>query len=322
MKFTIKVPGLSLYPGIGRHWWERATAEDIRTAAQRADELGFEYLSVSEHIVLNRQWAVEMGPRWAHSLTAAGVLLGATRRAKVVCLVVVPYHQPIELAKAVATLDFLSGGRVVVEALVGYNDWEFAALGVPFETRGAMTDEYLDVMRELWTADRPRFEGRFVTVADDVVMDPKPTGPVPIWLGGRTRATMRRLARVGDGWMSYATSRQEFPALLDYLRSLPAYQADPRPLELGLPLFEGRRDPYSHEVIEQPRVSLDEDRILEEVGAIAALGATVTEADDVLGTGKYQNDRPGAPPPTRSLHDYLERLEWFAERVMPHAASL
>lgn len=321
MKFTCKVPGLSLYPGTATHWWEHASPEDVRTAARTAEELGFDYLSVSEHIVLNRDWVKEMGARWVHSLAAAGVLLGATDRIHVVVLVVMPYHHPVELAKAIATLDWMSGGRVVVQALVGYNDWEFEALGVPFEPRGRMTDEYLDVCRLLWTDDAPSYDGEFVTVTSDWVMQPRPTGHVPIWLGGRSRATMRRLARVGDGWISYVTPRAEFPAMLEYLESLPDRQADPRPLEIGLPLFEGVREPYSHRLVEQAPVSLDPDVILEQVDEISSLGATVTDADEVLGTGKFQNAHPDSPPPTRSLSDYLERLHWFAEEIMPKVPS-
>lgn len=322
MKFTIKIPGLSLYPGTAKHWWENASGDDIRTVARRAEQLGFEYFSVSEHIVLNREWSTEMGPRWAHSLSAAGVLLGATERVKVVCLLVLPYHHPLELAKAVATLDYLSGGRIIVQALVGYNDWEFDALGVPFDSRGAMTDEYLDVMRELWTQDAPRYHGKFVTVEPDYVMEPRPRGHVPIWLGGRTRATIRRLARIGDGWIPYVTPRAEFPQMLEYLYGLPDYLANPRPLELGLPMFEGEREPYSHKVVRQANVVLDRDVILQQIAEISALGATITDADEVLGTGKFQNDLPGAAPPTRSLADYLERLEWFAEEIMPSAKDM
>jgi probable F420-dependent oxidoreductase len=316
MKFTMNVPGMSLYPGRARHWWQEISSEEIVRVAQTADALGFDYLTVSEHFVLNRDWSQEMGSRWVHSLSAAGFLLGSTKRIKVLCLLVIPYHQPIELAKALATLDFVSGGRNIPIAMVGYNDWEFEALGVPFDQRGAVTDEYLDAMTVLWADEHPRFHGEHVRF-EGIVFDPKPSQEIPIWVGGRTKATMRRLARVGAGWLSYVTPRSEFPAMVRYAREQPEFAARPRLLELSLPLFEGKRDPYSHEPIEQAPIVLERDAILEQVHEIAACGANVTSADDVLGTGKFQNDLPGAPPPVRDIEEYLERLHWFAEEILP-----
>jgi hypothetical protein len=249
-------------------------------------------------------------------------VLGTTTRIRVVCLVVVPYHNAIELAKALATLDYVSGGRLVVLALVGYKPWEFELLGVPFAERGAILDEYLDAMAELWYSERPQFHGRHVEFAD-VVFDPRPVQrPLPLWMGGRTRAALRRLARIGDAWISYNTPRADIPGMLEYLRAQPEFQARPRRIDVSLPLFEGRRDPMSHAIIEQPRVVLERDAILEQVETIAGLGATLTDADTVLGTGVFQNDRDDAPPPTKSFDDYLERLHWFAEEILDRARPI
>ena len=90
---------------------------------------------VPEHIVVHPSLVPRTGPFWVHSLSAAGFVLGATTTIKVACLVVVPYHRPIELAKALATLDHLSGGRLVVVALTGWSEWEFSTLGIPFTSR-------------------------------------------------------------------------------------------------------------------------------------------------------------------------------------------
>jgi probable F420-dependent oxidoreductase len=321
MKFTAHVPGMTLYPGIGKHWWEHATPDDIAIAAQESERVGIDYLTVSEHIVMSKEAVAEMGARWVHSLSATGYLFGATSKIEVVCLVVIPYHPPIELAKALATLDYLSGGRLVLLALVGYNQWEFKQLGVPFAERGRMTDEYLDAMQELWTSEEPAFHGSFVDF-EDVVFDPKPARPIPIWHGGYAKAAVRRVARAGDGWITYATGRDQLPEMLEHLRGQPGYTERPRRIELSLPLFEGRREPVSHKVIEQPRIVLEKEPILEQVRAIAALGATITDASTLLGTGVYQNDLPGSPPPTRSLSDYVERLHWFAEEILPEARQI
>ena len=186
--------------------------------------------------------APEMGSRWAHSMTSIGFLAGVTKTIELVCLVVLPYHNPLDMAKALATLDFLSAGRLVLLALVGYNRWEFQQLGVPFAERGPRTDEYLEAMLALWRGE-PDFHGRFVDV-QDVVFDPRPArDPIPIWHGGFANSALRRVARIGEGWITYATPRAQLPQALAHVRAQPEYQQRRRRIELSLPLFEGKRDP-------------------------------------------------------------------------------
>jgi probable F420-dependent oxidoreductase len=322
MKISIKIPGMTLYPGTGRHWWESITSEQIVAIAKRCEALGFDHVSISDHIVMNRESAPEMGARWVHSLSAAGFVLGATSRITVVPLVVAPYRNPIELAKALSTLDYLSGGRMVPLLLVGYQRWEFALAGANYEARGQVMDEWVAAMRELWSSERPEYHGEFVSF-DDVVFDPKPVqDPLPLWFGGRTKAALRRIARHGDGWVSYATPRAEFAEMVAYIRAQPEFIARPRPLETWLELFEGRRDPDSHAVIEQARVVRDPEVILDEMRRIAAVGATMTSLDDILGIGKFQNDQPGAPAPARDIQEYLHRMEWAATEILPEAHAI
>lgn len=322
MKFIVTVPGMTLYPGRGRHWWERITSEEMKLLASETDRLGYDAIRVSTHFVMNAESAREMGSRWVHSLSATGFLMGATERIRFVPLLVVPYHNPIELAKAIATLDFVSGGRITPLAMVGYKHWEYELLRVPFADRGTIMDESLGAMIELWTSDEPRCQGRHVSF-DDIVFDPKPTQqPMPLWLGGRTKPALRRVARFGDGFYGQSISRDDFPWMVEYIIQQPDFQARPRPLELSLPLFEGRKDPITHVISEQAPVSLETDAILEQVQIIAGLGATITDPGDVLGIGQFQNDNPAAPPPTRDAAEFLERLQRFAEEVMPEAKRI
>ncbi len=97
---------MSLYPGGTTHWWQDITTAELQAIARRADELGYSHLTIPEHIVMNNDLVGTMASRWVHSLSAAGFLLGATTRIKVVCLLVVPLHNPLELAKALSTLDY------------------------------------------------------------------------------------------------------------------------------------------------------------------------------------------------------------------------
>ena len=116
-------------------------------------------------------------------------IAGATTRLSVnSCVMVLPYHEPIALAKAVATLDVLSGGRVLLTFGVGHAEVRISALGVPFERRGRIADEYLEAMQVLWTEDAPSYAGEFVSFRD-VQFEPKPLQrPHPrIWIGGNSR---------------------------------------------------------------------------------------------------------------------------------------
>jgi len=321
MKIQTKVPGMSLYPGTGRHWWEQVTAPQVQALARETERLGFDVVAVPDHLVMDSGSAPELGAHWVHSLCAAGVLVGATSTITVVPLVVVPYHHPVELAKALSTLDFLSGGRVVPQLLVGYNAKEFEVLGADHARRGAVTDEYLDAALELLYADAPAFAGPTVRF-DEIVFAPRPSRPLTLWFGGRTRAALRRIARHGDGWIAYATPRKDFRALCDYIREQPAFLERPRPLELSIELFEGHRDPITHRVVQQAAISLEPDAILHEIDELAAMGATLVDVSDVLGMGKFQNGRPDAPPPTRSFADQIERLQWFAAEILPEAKQI
>jgi probable F420-dependent oxidoreductase len=323
VRFTAHIPGLTLYPGTGTHWWEHITPPEFREIARETDRLGYDYVSVSEHLIMDRESAPELGPRWSNSMAAAGVLLGVMERATVVPLLVVPYHHPVELAKSLATLDFLSGGRVIPQCMVGYNQREFAIMNVDYAKRGAIMDEWMDAMIELWGSDAPVFRGAHVQF-DDIVFEPRPRKqPMTLWFGGRTKTAMRRIARLGDGWAAQSTvPRTRLREMVNLIREQPEFQARPRPLELTFELFEGNRDPITHTLIEQAKISLEKEVILEQMQIIADLGATVCSVDDLLGSGKYQNDRPDAPPPTRSASEHLERVHWFAEEIMPEGRRI
>jgi probable F420-dependent oxidoreductase len=183
--------------------------------ARKAEALGFGYVTVSDHVVLPTRSSAPYpyspsgefpgGARqdFLEPLAAMAWLLAATRRIRVgISVLVVPYRNPVVTAKQLATLDALSGGRVVVGCGVGWWPEEFQALGAPpFAERGAVTDEYLRLMKELWTRDDPSFKGRYYQVSD-VTMFPKPVQKPhpPIWIAGHTPVAIRRAGEVGDGW--------------------------------------------------------------------------------------------------------------------------
>jgi probable F420-dependent oxidoreductase len=136
------------------------------------------------------------------------------------CIIILPEHHPVQLAKRLATIDALSGGRMMVGVGVGWLEEESRALGVPFSERGARTDEYIDVMRALWQSPVASFQGRFVQF-DAVKSAPRPIQPggVPIVIGGHSPAAARRAGRRGDGFYPLGVGPDELSSLLAIMRS-------------------------------------------------------------------------------------------------------
>jgi probable F420-dependent oxidoreductase len=177
-----------------------ASPEAIIAAAKKAEEVGFDAIFVNDHIVVgddarSAPWTNVYDPFVAMSFIAAHT----TRIGVGVSVLIMPYRNPITTAKALATLERMSGGRVIAGIGVGWNEAEFAALGVPFHERGARTNEYLRLWQACWTPGKVSFAGRFVTFAD-MHVSPKPVRPPPIWIGGASEAALRRAARFAAVW--------------------------------------------------------------------------------------------------------------------------
>ena len=136
-------------------------------------------------------------------LATLNFLAGCTKRVRLLTSVmVVPHRQPVLAAKMLATADILSGGRIIVGCGAGWMKEEFEAVGAPdFKERGRVTDEYIEAFKELWTKDRPRYQGRHVAF-DNILFRPKPVQQPhpPVWIGGESEAAMKRAIRLGEGW--------------------------------------------------------------------------------------------------------------------------
>ena len=192
-------------------------------------------------------------------------------------ILIVPQHNPVITAKQVATLDQMSGGRVLLGIGVGWMKEEFDAIGAPFEDRGARTDEYVAAMRELWTADKPTFHGRWVNF-DETYCRPQPAqGSVPIIVGGDTVPAAKRAGRLGDG---YFPARNAPAELIDLAR---------RTAE------EHGRDPDALEITTSVPDDLDDipalaargvSRLLVPVSPIAGLATVIQSPDDATKWGE------------------------------------
>jgi probable F420-dependent oxidoreductase len=179
-----------------------ATPDIIRATAVRAEQQGYDSVWVSDHVVVPHANVVNFGETVFDPLVTLAVVAGATSRVRLgTTVLIVPYRNAVVTAKMISSLDALSGGRVTVGIGAGWVAAESAMLGVPFAERGAMTDEYLRAMQELWTSPAPSFAGKY-TAFSGLVFEPKPAQKPhpPIWVGGHSRAALRRTVELGAAW--------------------------------------------------------------------------------------------------------------------------
>ncbi len=226
--------------------------EALAGLAQTAERAGFDSLWAGEHHVLAASsTTIPATSRYLNPVVALTYAAASTRTIRLgTGVLLLPQHQPLILAKELASLDVLSGGRLIVGIGVGWAAAEFEALGVPFHDRGARADEYLAAMRAIWSEGTPAYHGRYVSF-QDVVAYPHPVqqpGP-PIVVGGRAAAVLRRAVEQANGWYGFALDLEETAALLAQLREAAGrYQ---RPAWLG-----------ELEISVAPRVPLERDTAL------------------------------------------------------------
>lgn len=254
--------------------------------ATEAEMLGFDYITVSDHLIIPTSIASRYpysdsgefpsggaAPR-LEQLTTATFIAASTSKLRIVTSVMVVPHRPAVLtAKILATLDYLSKGRITLGIGAGWCKEEFEAIGAPpFEERGAVTDEWMMACKELWTSDTPKFSGKYVKFAD-VLFPPKPVQqPIPIWVGGESGPALRRTARYADAWYPIGTNPQ-FP--MDTLSRFKAGVAKLRELTAKAgrdPATVGISYRVSSHPAAQPKGTVDGERKLFTGGASDWIG--------------------------------------------------
>ena len=214
MKFGLALPQYS----------EATSAEGCAAMANAIERLGYDSVWVGDHNVTPPAFADAYDIGFLDAFVLMGYLAAATDTLLIgTTVVVVPYRHPITTANMLATADNLSGGRIVFSAASGWDEEEFTALGVSFEQRGAITDEYLDAIRTLWTDKLASFKGQFVEFSD-VVLAPKPVRleGVPTWIGGNSPAAQRRAVRFGEAWNPSDADRADLEAGVARMANLSA----------------------------------------------------------------------------------------------------
>ena len=319
MEFGISLPGRG----------PLAKPDQVLSIAAKADALGYASIFVTDHVVLPASMARSVYPYSASGqlpggaaqdylepLAMLGCLARATKRARLgTSVLVIPYRHPLVTAKILATVDQLSGGRLILGAGVGWLREEFEALGAPpFEERGAVTDEYLRFMRATWTTDPVSFSGRYVSV-HGVHALPKPAqrAGIPVWIGGHTDAAVRRAATLGDGWHPIALRP---PGLLfpeEYATRARQIQAwakdagrDPHAITLTVRVpMEVRSKRVAPPAGDRPFFQGTADQVVADIRAYAAAGVTHFVFDHTH----------------QDLRALLENLDRFAHEVRPQLGA-
>jgi probable F420-dependent oxidoreductase len=201
-------------------WEADAGVTELAQLARAADDAGFFYVAVCDHVAIPRPLAQAMGTTWYDTFSTLGFLAGITSRVRLMSHVsVLPYRHPLMTAKAVCTLDALSNGRAILGVGAGHAADEFAALGLDFSARGADLDEAIDAVKAALTDEFPSHEGKRWSFSD-VGVGPRPlqTPRPPVWVGGSAPPSLRRAAEKGDGWLPQGVATAEQVATIHALR--------------------------------------------------------------------------------------------------------
>jgi probable F420-dependent oxidoreductase len=301
-------------PWSGQH----AGREQIAGFARTVEAAGYEWVTAGEHLFYPkdlrtphpRSGKLPLDPtQRSHEIfTLFAWLAGVTSTLRFMSsMVIVPYRPPFVTARLAVGLDFVSGGRFVLGVAAGWMAEEFDALHLPFAERGAITDEYLEIITAIFAGDGA-VEGRFCSLPQAWI-EPKPVQqPLPIIVGGRdVGPVMRRVARFGHGWWPYPMDAAQIAAAMPRMRETwEAGGRGPEPLEvhcfLRVPL-----DPVTGKRL------ATRDGVLDQIGALHEAGVThLTMTFDELGSAT------GGPP----LAAVGDAVRWFAAEVMPAAKAI
>ena len=292
--------------------------QDLVSFAQTAEALGFYCLTVADHVIVPRNISVPYpytvdgkypGTGYhLETLMTIGYLCGATRRIRfVTSVMILPYRNPVVTAKMLASLDVLSGGRLIVGAGVGWMKEEFEAIRTePFSERGKVTDEYIAAFRELWTSDHPSFSGKYCSFSN-IVFLPKPIQKpaIPIWIGGHSKQAIRRAARLGDGWHP--------------IGGVPTIPLEPEDVAADRALLREQAERAGRDP-EKIRVALkgslfDREKQIAPGKRRRFIGTAEEVASDIRAYGAVGVDTMIFDVRRPTISETLERMEWMAQEV-------
>ena len=202
------------------HYGRPIEVSRLLEVVRHAEARGLDSLWVTDHVIVPRQTQIIYREEMLDPLAVLPWLAGVTSRIGLgTSVVILPYRSPIPVAKLLASVDVLSGGRLMVGAAIGWMEGEFEALGVPFKERVSRSEEALALFRTLWTQPHPEIETKHHRL-HDVAFSPLPLQKPhpPLYVGGNSEGALRRVARFGDGWHSTSTTVDGFRQSVETLR--------------------------------------------------------------------------------------------------------
>jgi len=310
MDFDVLLPRTNKTPGRWP-WADKLDTDGVRRILADIDELDYRSVLICEHLAMPYFEVPRLGPYWEDALSVAAFAAGATRRVRIdFAVLVLPYHHPLRLAKSLSTIDVLSDGRLDVSIGVGHAEQEFAALGVPFRERGAITDETLDAVETLWIQDRPEHLGKYFDISG-LAFEPKPVQKPrpPIYVGGNSKPALRRAARY-EGWQPNYThfTIDEVPPLLDYLYSRPE--------------MAGKEDSFAINWFTKPAgVDLPDGFAAASPTQLRAYRDQLLDAYSTTFRAARVTRTVAEPPAAIASEDeYRDYLRWFSAEVIPAAS--
>jgi probable F420-dependent oxidoreductase len=216
-------------------WELNAGAEELAAIVGKADETGFFYVAVCDHLAVTKPLDAHMGTTWYDTVATLGWIAGITSNVRILSHVyVMSYRHPLHTAKSFMTLDELSGGRAILGVGAGHLEGEFDLLGFDYAGRGSVTDAAVDVVRAAFTDEYPDLETPYWGHLHDAGLAPRPRQqPLPIWVGGSSKAALRRAAARGDGWLPQGTPRADMPDQIAYLLEHRRQLRGDEPIDLG-----------------------------------------------------------------------------------------
>lgn len=286
-------------------WEAVAGPDDLLAVARAADAHGFDYIASCEHVAVPRRLAGAMSTIWYDPVATLSFLAAATERVRLLSHVaLVGLRHPLVSAKAYATLDHLSGGRLVLGVGAGHLQEEFETLGVDFAGRGGVLDETVDALRAaLGPEEFPEHDGERFSFRD-LGQRPRPAQErVPVWIGGSSPAAVRRAALKGDGWLPQGDPRGRLPEQIARLRRLREEAGIEAPLTVGAiaePLYVGQPD--------------------WETGRRTLSGKPQALAESLRAYGEMGVDQIQVRFRCRSRAELLDQMAAFAAEVAPHLA--
>jgi probable F420-dependent oxidoreductase len=291
------------------HYGKPLDIPNILDTVRLVEELGFDSVWVTDHLLVPQTLGIIYRDHMLEPLALLNYVAAITTRVKIgTSVVILPYRNPIVVAKMLATTDQLSAGRLIFGAAVGWMEPEFAALNVPFADRGAFSDECLRLIKLLWTEEKVSFEGRYFSFAD-MQASPRPLQHPhpPIWVGGNSPRARRRVAELGDGWHATAMPLDELKAGIADVRNKWVRRG-----RTGEPVFSMRIpcsiEGVSQEVLHYPPRRPGQERL---TGSISSIVDRLEVYQD-LGVSHLALEMS-----TQSHEATFAGLEAFATRIRP-----